>query len=313
MHRAYILMPRVWSSEDSLPMSDDSNTKEQRLGRIRNYISRMPSLSTTVTKVLEVCNSPRASANDLNRVISLDPVLTGKVLTVINSAYYSLPKEVTSLTRAVIMLGLNTVRNLALGTAVLENLGGKDSFQALSVDDFWTHSICVGVTAKLLAVSKGVPLVKREEYFVAGLLHDLGKIPLNSCLPDEYVQALDLAKHEQSPLHRAEDMIFGLNHCTVGKMIADKWQLGEIMNNSLLYHHNTAETNQEAYQLTTIVALANEYANSLGVGSSGDLFSEDATATYLLEQVGVTWSTLGNLRETVLGEIEKATIFLKVS
>jgi HD-like signal output (HDOD) protein len=122
-----------------------------------------------------------------------------------------------------------------------------------------------------------------------------------------------LAKHEQSPLHRAEDTIFGLDHCTVGKMIADKWQLGEIMNNSLLYHHNTAETSEEAHQLTAIVALANEYANSLGIGSSGDLFSEDATATYLLEQVGVTWSTLASLRETVLEEIEKATIFLKVS
>ncbi|MDP2104936.1 MAG: HDOD domain-containing protein, partial [Desulfobulbaceae bacterium] len=80
---------------------------------IQAYIDRMPSLSTTVNKVLEVCNSPKTSANDLNRVISLDPVLTGHVLKLINSAYYSLPNQVSSLARAIIMLGLNTVKNLA--------------------------------------------------------------------------------------------------------------------------------------------------------------------------------------------------------
>jgi HD-like signal output (HDOD) protein len=294
-------------------MSDDSNIKEQRLGKIRNYISRMPSLSTTVTKVLEVCNSPQSSANDLNRVISLDPVLTGKVLTVINSAYYSLLKKVSSLTRAVVMLGVNTVRNLALGAAVLENLSGKESFQALSVDDFWSHSICVGVTAKLLAVCKGVSVLDQEEYFVAGLLHDLGKIPLNSCLPDEYGRALDLARREQRSLHRAEHVMFGLDHCMVGKMIADKWQLGETMNDSLLYHHDTAQSKPEARRVTSIVALANEYANSLGIGSSGDLFCEGGRMTYLLEEVGVSWSTLANLNDTVLQEIEKAAVFLKIS
>ncbi|HQP12654.1 MAG TPA: HDOD domain-containing protein, partial [Candidatus Omnitrophota bacterium] len=79
---------------------------------IQNYISRMPSLSTTVTKVLEICNKPTTSPNDLNRVIALDPVLTGRVLKVVNSAYYSMDNEVTSLTRAIILLGLNTVKNL---------------------------------------------------------------------------------------------------------------------------------------------------------------------------------------------------------
>ena len=125
--------------------------------KIQDYIDRMPSLSTTVTKVLEVCNSPNASANDLNRVISLDPVLTGHVLKLINSAYYSLPNQISSLARAIIMLGLNTVKNLALSTAVIGALGKKSSFTTLPMDAFWAHSICVGVTAKAMAVARNVP------------------------------------------------------------------------------------------------------------------------------------------------------------
>ena len=91
-----------------------TSNRERYLKKIQAYIARMPSLSTTVIKVLETCNDPRASANDLHRIISFDPVLTARVLKLINSAYYSLGVPITSLTRALVMLGLNTVKNLAL-------------------------------------------------------------------------------------------------------------------------------------------------------------------------------------------------------
>lgn len=91
----------------------------QHIKTIQRYIDKIPSLSTTVTKVLEVCNKADVSPNDLNKVISFDPVLTGNVLKLINSSYYSLPNHITSLTRAIIVLGINTVKNLSLTTAVL--------------------------------------------------------------------------------------------------------------------------------------------------------------------------------------------------
>ena len=84
----------------------------ERLKRIQKYIDSMPSLSTTANKVVQVCNQPNTSANDLNKIISLDPVLTGQVLKLINSAYYSLPNKITSVTRAIVVLGLNTIKNL---------------------------------------------------------------------------------------------------------------------------------------------------------------------------------------------------------
>jgi HD-like signal output (HDOD) protein len=287
--------------------------REELLGLIQGYISRMPSLPITATKILEICNSPDTSPNDLNRVISLDPVLTGRVLKLINSTHYSLPKKVSSLTRAIIILGLNTVKNLAMSTAALQSLDGKESFQALSMDEFWTHSLCAGVTAKSIADIKGIPVREREEYFVAGLLHDVGKIPLNKHFSDKYFQALNLAKLEQDSLHRAEKKIFGIDHCVVGKMIAENWCLSETIQDSLCHHHNPEEAKEENRQLTAIVALANTYANIFDIGSSGDPFPEDPMDTYLLEQVGLSWTKFSELGETVLNEIEKAKIFLQVT
>jgi len=294
-------------------MIEVSLTKEKRLIRVQHYISKMPSLSTTVTKVLQICNSPTTSPNDLNRVISLDPVLTGRVLRLINSAYYAMPNQITSLTRAIIMLGLNTVKDLALSTAVLESLGGSEAFQALSMDDFWTHSICSGVTAKFLAGIKRVPPADREQYFVAGLLHDLGKIPLNNCFAEEYVLAVESAKNKNMPLHQAENTIFGIDHCMVGSMIAEKWQLSEAMNDSLHYHHNPDDAKKENQQLIVIVALANSYANILDIGSSGDPHPDEQAVTDLLKKIEIDWSILADFRETVLNEIEKAKIFLQLT
>src|SRR5215510_4363841 len=118
---------------------------------LKNYIKTMPSLPTSLVKVLEICNNTQTSPADLNHVISLDPVLVGRVLKLINSAYYGLGQPVTSLARAIIMLGINTVKNLALSTTVMGNLSSKEKSLGLDMEGFWRHSLCVGVSAKLLA------------------------------------------------------------------------------------------------------------------------------------------------------------------
>lgn len=288
-------------------------TNEQRFALIQKYIERMPSLSTTVTKVLEVCNTPNTSANDLNRVIALDPVLTGQVLKLINSAYYSLPNQINSLTRAIIMLGINTVKNLALSTAVLGSMGREDSFRSLSMDAFWTHSLCVGVMAKALAGRKGIPGMMQEEFFVAGLLHDLGKIPLNNCFAEEYRQALELSGIEQGPLLRAEEMLLGFDHSLAGKMIADKWQLNLALTEMLRFHHVPEKTSENNRQLVAVVALSNAYANLFDIGSAGDRYPDISRIDQLLVQVGLKWHDLSGLHLVVQQEIEKAQIFLQVA
>ena len=189
-----------------------SSHQTSYLNQIAAYVARMPSLSTTATKVLETCNNPQASPNDLNRLIALDPVLAGQVLRLINSAYYSLRHPVSSLTRAIIMLGVNTVKNLVLSFAILQQLPMAKPFGTLSPVSFWEHSVAVGVIAKWLAEFTGVHLKDQEDYFVGGLLHDLGKIPLNHRFADETRQAMELARQHRWSAVYAESVIFGFDH-----------------------------------------------------------------------------------------------------
>jgi len=291
--------------------------KEIHLEHLRQYVSRMPSLSTTMQKVLEVCNNPQTSPNDLNRVISLDPVLTGKVLKLINSAYYSLRNPVNSLTRAIIMLGINTVKNLALSTAVLESMGGKESFRGLSVDDFWLHSLGVGVTSKFIAAEQGIPQSEREEYFVAGLLHDLGKIPLNRVYATEYAEVLKKVGRENRSLHEMEQESFGIDHCLAGEMIIEKWQLGRNFLNALRHHHFPTNVPQEDRPFVSIIAMADLLSNIQGIGSAGNIMENQDIPSALIRihnaGMHMNQSTLCILQTKVQEEIEKARIFLQIS
>ena len=273
----------------------------------------MQGLSTTVTKVLETCNNPGASANDLQRVISFDPVLTARVLKLINSAYYSLGVPITSLTRAIVMLGLNTVKNLALSFAVLENLRSKDHFSVFSPYEFWTHSLCVGVIAKSLAAAIGHTPQGMEAFFVAGLLHDLGKIPLSRQFPEEYHQVRETAAKGQATLCDIENRLLGMNHCTVGCMISKKWRLGSRLVETLSYHHKPDDSSEVDRDFVFIISLANQFAHYLSIGSAVDGVADNQQIEYLNGRVGVDWKILHELGETVLNEIEQAKIFLEIA
>ena len=279
--------------------------------RIKNYIVSMPSLPTTVAKVMEICNNPKASPIDLDRVISLDPVLMGKVLKLINSAYYGLQNQVTSLVRAIIMLGVNTVKNLALSTAVLDKLADKSGFRALNMEGFWRHSLSVGVVAKMIARKKGVEAQRLDEFFAAGLLHDIGKIPLNNALSDEYVRAMSLADRERIPLHLAEKRSIDLDHAESGAMIADAWHLDGPIADAIRYHHDLALYEGKSEDIVLAVAVADYYSNREGIGFSGCLYPEKLPPE-VFERLGVPKVWLEDIDAAVAAEIEKASVFLKI-
>lgn len=284
------------------------NDRSKRLQHIRSFVEKMPSLSTTVGKVLEICSRPDTAPNDLNKVISLDPVLTGQVLKLINSAYYSLVNKVTSLTRAIIMLGLNTVKNLALSTAIIRCVGQAKKSKSLPIKDFWAHSIGVGVMAKLLAAEQGVPLGEREEYFVAGLLHDLGKIPFG----DEYTEVLAQAAKVYQPLNLVERELMDFDHEDVGEMIASKWKLNAVLTDAIRHHHAVELAAPEHQALVATVALADFYVCLFDIGYAGNRYPDETALPIMLEQCGLSWSTVVGLSPTVDAEISKAEIFLQV-
>jgi putative nucleotidyltransferase with HDIG domain len=275
------------------------------------YIKNMPSLPTSVNKVLEICNNPNTSPADLNHVISLDPVLVGRVLKLINSAYYGLGQPVTSLARAIIMLGINTVKNLALSTTIMGNFNSKKKSPGLEMEGFWRHSLCVGVSAKLLAKKRGIDSKLTEEYFTAGLLHDIGKIPLNAVLAKEYMLTVSVADRKRKSLMHAEESTLGLTHCTTGAMINAAWKLKGAVSDTIMHHHSCEEYTGEFKDVLFSVAAANRFASISEIGFSGDRYP-DPLPSCIWEDLNVKKDVFEEIEGNVQSEINKAEVFLNI-
>jgi HD-like signal output (HDOD) protein len=279
---------------------------------LKEYIKNMPSLPTSVTKVLEICNNPQTSPTDLNHVISLDPVLVGRVLKLINSAYYGIGQPVTSLVRAIIMLGINTVKNLALSTAVMGHLNPQKKSIGLDMEGFWRHSLCVGVSSKLLAKKRGIDTKMLEEYFTAGLLHDIGKIPLNAVLSKQYMVTVGDADRERKPLNLAEQNAFGTDHCETGDMITAAWKLDGPIGDTIKYHHSYDEYSGNNKDILYSVAAANRFAILSDIGFSGDCHPSPLP-NVIWETLKVSRDVFDEIEEKVHSEIEKAEVFLRIN
>jgi putative nucleotidyltransferase with HDIG domain len=229
----------------------------------------------------------------------------------INSAYYGLNSKVTSLVRAIIMLGINTVKNLALSTAVLGNISSS-SFQSLDLSGFWRHSLCVGVTARMIAKEIGISSQEIESYFIAGLLHDIGKIPLNNALAEMYIHAMSHSEHQGIPLVDSERHIFGFSHEEVGKLIAKSWKLGPEIYDALSFHHRPESYSGDYGQIVRAVAVSNYFANEFEFGFSGNR-NPLPPQEEVFGELGISREWLEDLEEEVTAEIEKAKIFLKIT
>ena len=278
--------------------------------RIVNYIAEMPSLPVTISKVLKVCNNPYVNPAELNQIISLDPVLTGKLLKLANSVYYGLNTKVTSIIKAITMLGLNTVKNLALSTAVLGTLPENKLINGINMEDFWHHCLCVGVTSKLLAAKQGVENKHLEEHFTAGLLHDIGKIPINACLSSEYSEMIEISEREQKPLYLIENERLNLNHSIAGKIITDAWKLYSSITDAIFFHHDIGSYKGGNIHILCSVIAADYFSVVNEVGFAGNKRA--------VKPPQMVWDTLGfddqvfnEISEKVNIEIEKAKVFLQ--
>jgi putative nucleotidyltransferase with HDIG domain len=280
--------------------------------QIGDYITAMPSLPTSLFKVMELCNSPshQVSPADINQVISLDPVLTGRILKLLNSAYYGLSRRTTSLARAIILLGINTVKNIVLSSTVIETLAKRKNFKSLDMEGFWQHSLCVGVSSKLLARERGIHISLWEEYFTAGLLHDIGKIPLNHILGEEYLLTIGAADTGRISLYRTEESTLGLNHCAAGAMIVDFWKLTGSVREIIIHHHQYPKEGDSPYRdILFNVAAANYFAVSRGIGFAGDRWPEEIPPL-VWEVLGTGPDVFDRIAAEVNREIEKARVFL---
>lgn len=244
------------------------------------FVEQMPAFPKSVQQVVQLTSNINASAKELVRVIECDPVMTVKILKAINSSFYGLPNKITSVQRAVVIIGLNTIKNLALGVAAIGilNTNNKADF---NISSFLLHSLTTAAISKKLAERLGLPPSECGDCFVAGLLHDFGKAVFAEFMPEKFKLALEKSKAQNLPLHRAELEFIGLNHAQAGKILMEKWGLSGQLIDAIAHHHNHDNTPNV---LRDCVFAANQISKHLQFGDSGDpvieLFPDSIVARF---------------------------------
>ncbi|MEJ5361727.1 MAG: HDOD domain-containing protein [Spirochaetota bacterium] len=277
------------------------------VAKVKDSIEKMPPLSPVVHKIIIVANDVTSSAQHLTDVIQLDPVLTAKVIRMVNSAYFGLPQEIKSLKQAVVMLGINTIKNVALSSALMGKIALKKG--VLDPEEFWKHSIGVAVASKLIAQRLGIDKKLLEEFFIAGLIHDIGKVLMNNFFPDEMKQIIDISQSKGGLIIDIEKNILGLTHEEIGIAIGKKWNF----ENNLLYavgRHHIPVLKGDSAIYSMVVHVADTFSKVLKVGFSGN---------YVIDTIDeAIWQTLGISEEIVFDaltplsdEIQKAKLFLQ--
>ncbi len=235
---------------------------------LEKKLADLPPLPAVVMRIMQTVNDPDTSAEDLNKLISMDQGLSSKVLRIVNSSYYGFPKRISTITHAVVILGFNTVRNLVLGVSAFGLLGQKSMPYGLNRGKFWEHSIATAVAGGVVG-RKRLPKMRTapDDAFVGGLLHDLGALFLDSYFPVQYAVSMAYAARERQTSREAENMVLGIDHAIVGRCIAEYWNFPPHLVAMMGSHHSpTRET--ENFDLTALVHIGNWLAWECGYAAS---------------------------------------------
>jgi HD-like signal output (HDOD) protein len=222
-------------------------------------ITNLPTLPAIVTRVMHIVNDPSSSASDVAFVVGQDLALSAKILRLANSAFYGVPRTITSINNAVVILGLKVINTIVLSLTVFDLFPHEKKSSLFNRTAFWRHSTSCALICRFLAekMKKFVPF-DAEEAFCAGLLHDIGKVVMEQYLHEDFHKALKHAKQHRVPLFEAEQETLGYAHTDVAQWLTSGWQLPVELQLPLVYHHDP----QHATDCADIVALCH-YADFL--------------------------------------------------
>ena len=244
----------------------------QLLSELADAVNRMPAFPKSVQKVLELAQDERSTPRDLVLVIDKDPVLTVRMLKIVNSAYYRLPKRISSIGQAVVYLGFNATKNLALGMAAIGMLptSSNDGFDWHA---YLVHSLTTAAIAKQLATKSQA--ADALDCFVAGLLHDFGKVVFARTMPTQFAHALQLCARDQSSLHLAMRETMGADHTVTGAMLLERWRFAPDLVDTV--RNQFGSPVQDSGSIACVFA-ANQISKKLKLGFAGNPFVSDLPA-----------------------------------
>jgi HD-like signal output (HDOD) protein len=234
----------------------DSNT-------ILATITNLPSLPSVTTRIIQLAQSPRSKPAEIAELVSLDPSLTARVLRLVNSAFYGLRRNVTTVHHAIVYLGLNTIKNLALTASIFNSLRPHRGYSAL-FSDILMHMVAVGLAADILA--KEVGIRDDSELFTFGILHDLGKIIQLEYFPSVFEAIVELAEKNHLSYLDAEKQLYPFNHITILNDLFLKWELPDTLRESIRGHHSVQDVNIMYRKNSAVLHAANYLVTKNKIG-----------------------------------------------
>ena len=265
--------------------------------KIKRIDIKLPEAPEIISELNAVIADPFATSNDIAQVVNHSPSLAALLLKLVNSAFYGFPTKIDRISRAVTIIGSQEISNLALGLCVMKAFDDIPS-QVIDMASFMKHSFACGLMARIMGAR--LDIKQTEQLFVAGLLHDIGKLIVYRYFPKDAAVCLSKAGLEKESVFETEKKVLGLHHTSIGRYLVRKWQLPAELEDVIVHHHSPATADHQGR--AGIVQMADLLANALSIGSSGEWvipgFDDDTWS-----QNGLVNSTLSTIVRQALHQL----------
>jgi HD-like signal output (HDOD) protein len=276
------------------------------------HITNLPTLPQLASRLMKVINNPVTSASDVSFIIGQDLSLSARVLRLANSAFYGMPRSITNINNAVVILGLRVIHTLVLSLTVFDMFTADKQGSLFNRQAFWRHSLGCGLIAKMLAerMKKFAPF-EPEEAFCAGLMHDIGRVVLEQYLHDEFRAVLEFAAREQCSILEAERQVLTITHTDVADWLTEEWELPDEIRLPILHHHQP-ELAESQTEIISLCHYADHLCNHAGFGL-GDDFAHPPLHQGCIEELRIPAKAVEEIVKKLPAEVEKMDIFLDIA
>ncbi len=271
-------------------------------------ISHIATLPEVTVKIIELVEDPSSTAQDLHHVIANDPALCSRILKVVNSAFYGLPRQIGSINRAIVLLGLNAVKNISIAASLAKLFRGGELCDQFSAKDLWTHSIATATCSKLICdeLKLGLP----DEAFLGGLIHDIGIMVEMQADRQKLVAVFDDMTYDRdgvptTDMRELECVHFGADHEQFGAGLCETWKFPKSFSYVVGHHHEPMELPADHRTLACVVYLADRITAQVGCGFRDDIMDTDLPQS-IREELGVSLTMAEAIRHELPKAIEDA-------
>ena len=289
-------------------MSTAIEQRQQVVSAAIREISHIATLPEITLKIVELVESPKSTAQDLHKVISNDPALCSRILKVVNSSFYGLPGQIASINRAIVLLGLNAVKNIAIAASMTKLFRGGQLTPQFSAKDLWVHSVSTAIASKMIADKLKLGL--SDEAFLAGLVHDIGfmvELQFDRGKLIEAIQkvGLDTTGVPAMNMLDIETQVYSATHQDFGAALCEKWKFPKPLCNVTGFHHRPLELAFEVRTLPCVVYLADRIVAETPPAFRGDLLTLEPDPA-VLEHLKIGPEKLAEIKKALPDAVKDA-------